>query len=110
MTPEEIHDMIDFEPLFYIMDKGLCRLMLVKKEDKYEYSGAWIDRSNKKADDLPDVYAANLGKSSLQEYVTNYEFTKSEDEAFDWLNSLDNQKPLTTEQMQNRNQNPDFHY
>jgi hypothetical protein len=103
---KETMQLLDFEPLFYILDNAGCKAMVVKKENKYEYSGVWIWKQN----DKWAVWAANLGKSHLQEYVRNYEFTKQKDEAVNFCEQSNYRKPLSTEQMQYLNQNPDFHY
>lgn len=98
---------VDFDPLFYILDKGLCRIMLVKTHDKYEYNGLWVKRGK----GFTDRHYATLGKSSLEEYVTNYDFTNSKEEAFSfWCTNVVGKTPMTTEQMQHLNQNQDFHY
>lgn len=116
MTKEKIDewfDMINFKPLFYIIDKGLCRVMMVKREDKYEYSGVWFNNRQIYKEGKPQrerIHHANLGKSSLQEYFSNYDVTKSKDEAFDFLESVDGKEPMTTEEMQHANHNPDFKY
>ena len=108
--------LLDFEPLFYIIDKGCCKMMIVKKENKYEYSGVWIGKTgvsipvNGHNHYLTDIWPANLGKSHIQEYVTNYEFTKSEEEAYEMFDKLKDNIPMTTEQMQYKNRNKDFHY
>lgn len=103
---EQPLELLDFDPLFFILDKGRCQIMIVKKEDKYEYSGMWLKRENYKW----DLCHANMGKSHLKEYVTNYDFTKDKEQAlhFAWASGL--KIPLTTEQMQLKNSNPDFHY
>lgn len=98
--------LLDFKPLFYILDYGRCKAMVVKREDKYEYSGVWMQKQN----DKWEVWPANMGKSHLQEYIPNYTFTKNKQEAIDFCEQANNRKPLTTEQMQHLNSNPDFHY
>ena len=108
--------LLDFEPLFYIIDKGCCKMMIVKKENKYEYSGVWMGKTgvsipiNGSKHYLTDIWPANLGKSHIQEYVTNYEFTKSKDEAYEMLDKIKDNIPMTAEQMQNLNQDQSFHY
>lgn len=104
---KRIKTVLSFESLFYILDRGLCRVLFVEKEDKYEYFGLWV---RQKPDDFHEVYEASINKQCVQEYITNYDFTKDKNTVISFMNETANKKPLTTEQMQNQNSNPDFHY
>lgn len=117
MTHAELHriaELLNFEPLFYIIDKSLCRMMMVRKGDKYEYKGVWIQKGRKYIGDHPhwptEIIPACVSKGHLLEYVTNYEFTKSREEADRLLESIRDNIPMTTEQMQHLHHDPNFHY
>lgn len=97
---------LNFEPLFYIIDKGRCQIMVVKKQDRYEYKGLWLKRQNYKWHICP----ACIGKHHLREYITNYDFTNSKEDAINFAYVSALMIPMTTEQMQHANSNPDYHY
>lgn len=71
----------DFVPLFFILDKNCKWVMVVRKQDKYEYKGVFI------AYDDPGkwrIWAACKGVQQFREYQDTFDFTKEESQAFLW--------------------------
>jgi hypothetical protein len=107
---------LDIKPLFYIIDKGLCRVMAVKKHDTYEYFGVWIQSGKKFVDGKEQsnwpykVYAASITRSHLHEYLTNYDITELQEQAFNFLEDVKYKRQLDKEEMQLLNSNSDYHY
>lgn len=73
---------LDFEPLFFVLDKKCKWVMAVRVEDKYELRGVFIAYQG--TEHGYQVWPACMGKSSLLEYSPTYEFTKNQDEAIRW--------------------------
>lgn len=74
---------LDFEPLYYILDKCALTVLAAKKQDKYEVSGVYIRLQN----DKWVIWPANLNNQNPWEYPTRYVITKDKDEA--WMFALD---------------------
>lgn len=73
----------EFEPLYYVFDKCKHRVLVAKKQDRYEIKGKWISR-NKETFEW-EVYEASLNGQSLWEFPTRYVPTKDADEVTKYL-------------------------
>ena len=103
---QELGAQIDFTPVFWILDMSRCRAMAVKRSDKYEFFGAYMEMKNLSIESYP----ACMSRGHLHEFRTNYDFTHEPKEVIDFLVESQNRVPLTTEQMQTIHHDPAIIY
>lgn len=72
---------LNFAPLFYILDKACKWVMVVEKEDQYEYKGIYIAYYGY---NKWQTWPACKNKQHLREYPASFKTTKSKDEAINW--------------------------
>lgn len=80
---------LDFNPLFFIMDKSCKWVMAVKKYDWdksgeffYAFKGVYIAWQGEVHG--WQIWPAYMNKQDLAEYPTNYDLTKNFEEALAW--------------------------
>lgn len=103
---KELISKIDFTPEFWILDMGLCRAMAVKRSDRYEFFGTYVEMKNLSIESYP----ACTSRGYLYTYRTNYDFTHEPEEVLKFLIEAQTKKPLTTMQMQGIHHDPSIIY
>jgi hypothetical protein len=82
---------LEFKPLFYILDKCQHTVLAAKKQDRYEVSGMYV-RFDKDKNDWK-IWPANFNNQAPWEFPDRYEITKNEEEAW-YFAVLFSGKPL----------------
>lgn len=89
---ENENPVLDFKPLFYILDKCQHTVLAAKKQDRYEVSGMYV-RFDMRKDDW-EIWPANFNNQAPWEFPDRYEFTKDEDYAWLFAVAMSPAKPL----------------
>lgn len=79
MSRADKDPVLDFKPLFYILDKCKNRVLAAKRQDKYEISGLYVKCYKKKW----EMWPANFNSQLPSEFPERFDITMDEEEA--WL-------------------------
>lgn len=91
-TTEISNLVLDFKPIFFILDKCQLTVLAAKKQDKYEVSGVYL-RLNRVSNKW-DMWTANFNNQLPWEFPERFIITKDEQEAWLFAEVLSTANPL----------------
>lgn len=84
---------LEFEPLFFVIDKCKTYVMAVKRQDKYELSGVYVKWDLIKAEWV--IWPANFNSQLPWEFPERFVITKDAQEAWFYCEVMSPAKDMT---------------